>query len=208
LGKKEKESIKNIKTFNPDYISVSWGKDSVVLAHLAIQAGNYNFAWFRNQFENNYCTLVRDCFLKKYEINYVEFNKNVTEKEVINNEINFHLLKIHKQAEQKFGKKYATGIRTQESGIRKITIKKNNIASNNRISPIAHWTTQDIFSYLAKNNLPIHPNYAMLGAGKYNRNKIRVGPLSLASQFGNKEWEQEYYIEELRRKKNKFSFFN
>jgi len=197
MKEKEKRAVDLIKKINPDYVSISWGKDSTVLAHLCYKSGHFNYVWFRNQYENPYCYMVKDIYIKKYNINNFEIFKKVSLENIKNDFINFHSLKCHKIAEKKFGKKYMTGIRIEESGIRKVTILKNGIYSNNRSSPIAFWKNEDIFAYLAFYKLPVHPNYAMLGGGRYNRKNIRVGPLTMASQFGQKQWEKEYYFNEI-----------
>jgi phosphoadenosine phosphosulfate reductase len=195
MAEKESKAIEIIKSFNPDYISISWGKDSVVLAHLCYMAGIYNYCHFTHKADAPYYSIVRDFFLKKYNINYEEIYKNIDIK--INEFFEFHKNNISKIAQQKYGKKYITGIRIEESGKRKLTLKTYGIISKNRCSPLAFWKNKDIFAYLVKYNLPIHPNYAMLGNGRYKRERIRTGPLFMASQYGNETWEKEYYRDEL-----------
>ncbi|TXH99574.1 MAG: hypothetical protein E6Q76_19695 [Rhizobium sp.] len=59
----------------------------------------------------------------------------------------------------------------------------------------------DVFAYLAFHGLPVHPNYAMLGAGRWPREYLRTAPLGgkRGDQFGRAEWEREYYGDVLRR---------
>lgn len=71
--------------------------------------------------------------------------------------------------------------------------------SKNSCRPLAYWTEKEIFAYLAFYDLPIHPNYAMLGGGRFRREKIRVGPHWMGVQFGNDLWEREYYQDILNR---------
>ena len=54
---------------------------------------------------------------------------------------------------------------------------------------------QETKQYLNKYNLPIHPNYAMLGGGRYDRNNLRVDCLAgtQGNGMGRNEWEKEYY---------------
>ena len=59
----------------------------------------------------------------------------------------------------------------------------------------------DVFAYLASRQLPVHPAYAMLGGGRYQRDRIRVSSLGgrRGDGMGRAEWEREYYGDILRR---------
>jgi phosphoadenosine phosphosulfate reductase len=197
MKEKEQKAIKIIQEFNPDYISISWGKDSVVLAHLCYRAGIYNYAHFTHKADALYFENVRNEFLRNYKINYKEFFKDI--KSIINEFFSFHENKISKQASLFFGKKYITGIRIEESAKRKITVMANGVISKNSCRPLAYWSEKEIFAYLAFYNLPIHPNYAMLGSGRFRREKLRVGPHWMGVQHGNELWEKEYYQDILNR---------
>jgi len=93
------------------------------------------------------------------------------------------------------------GVRASESGIRRISRIKHGISTDNVCRPIIDWNEQDIFSYLAYNDLPIHPNYAMLGNGRFERDRLRVDELGgvQGNSFGKSEWEKEYYPDILRK---------
>lgn len=195
---KEKMALKILQEFRPDYFSISWGKDSVVLAHLAFRYDkNSELAHFTHKADALYFDEVRDCFLSRYQMNYHEYSKDI--KEIINEFYDFHKHNIKNLANRELGKKYVTGIRMQESAQRKITVRKNGLYSNNSCRPIAYWTDKEIFAYLAHYDLPVHPNYAMLGGGRFDRDKIRVGPMWMGSQYGNELWEREYYGDILNR---------
>lgn len=62
------------------YVSVSWGKDSVVLAHLCVCAGiDVPFIWIvEKPFFNPDCLPVRDAFLKRFSIRYYEYEIEYT----------------------------------------------------------------------------------------------------------------------------------
>lgn len=62
-------------------------------------------------------------------------------------------------------------------------------------APIGFWKNDDVFAYLKKYDLPVHPNYAMLGGGRYKRESIRVAEIgdTHGSGMGRSEWEREYY---------------
>ena len=68
-------------------------------------------------------------------------------------------------------------------------------------APISAWRESDVFSYLAKNKLPVHPAYAMLGGGRWPRHRLRVAEIgdTHGTGGGRREWEQEYYGDVLRR---------
>lgn len=67
--------------------------------------------------------------------------------------------------------------------------------------PIIDWPTEAVFAYLAHYRLPTHPNYGMLGGGRWDRGRLRVGGSvggSDGDNFGRAEWEREYYGDLLR----------
>jgi phosphoadenosine phosphosulfate reductase len=200
LEYKEQKAMKTIKTFNSNYISISWGKDSTVLAHLCHRANIKKICvWIIvKDIVNPYCYDVRDIFLSRYKIKYEEI---VMER--------WHdgqrwratktLEKGFKKVENKYGKKYISGIRGQESGIRKIVMKLWGEQTDKTCRPLIYWKEQDIFSYLKKYDLPVHPNYGMLGGGRYDRKYLRVASLGIkrGDCFDKEQWEKEYYLSEL-----------
>lgn len=105
------------------------------------------------------------------------------------------------EAEKRFGKRHISGVRAEESGVRKIAMRRWGHCSEHACRPIGWWEVQDVYGYLAKYDLPIHPAYAMLGGGRWPRHRLRVDHLGLtaANQFGRSEWEQEYYGDVLNR---------
>ena len=99
------------------------------------------------------------------------------------------------------GNRYISGIRADESGGRVIRMRRYGLMSKNTCAPLGWWTAADAFGYLAHHNLPVHPAYAMLGGGRWERHQIRVDELAGAGgdSLGRKEWEAEYYGDVLRR---------
>lgn len=53
----------------------------------------------------------------------------------------------------------------------------------------------DVFAYLHKHDLPVHPAYAMTMGGFYDRRWLRVSSLGglRGADRGRAEWEQQYY---------------
>lgn len=197
VEQKALSAIKILGDFSPDYFSISWGKDSVVLAHLAWRYNkNSVLAHFTHAADAPYFNDVRDHFLSSYPMQYHEFSKKIGR---VDEFFDFHALKIKKLASAALGKRYVTGIRMQESPERKIVTRAHGYFSGDSCRPISRWSTDDIFAYLAYHNLPVHPNYAMLGGGRYERNSIRVGPMWMGSQKGKEMWEKEYYGDVLRK---------
>jgi phosphoadenosine phosphosulfate reductase len=195
---KTEAALNEIYKFKAGYISISWGKDSTVLAHLCKDL-QLPFVCFRNKFENPYNYLVRNSFLNKYPINYIEYWSEITDKNYKNGLIEFHTIRAYKKAQKDYGIKCILGIRQDESPSRTLSAMKFGVSSKSKCRPLLRWSIKDIFSYLENFELPVHPNYAMLGGGRYTRDRIRVGPLMMGSQKGAELWEKEYYGDLLNR---------
>lgn len=102
---------------------------------------------------------------------------------------------------RRLGDRHISGIRADESGGRKIRMRNHGLSTPNSCAPLGWWTGADCFGYLATHGLPVHPSYAMLGGGRWDRRHVRVDELagSGGNQFGRAEWEREYYGDVLRR---------
>ncbi len=198
----EERAMRALESFAPDYVSVSWGKDSVVVAHLACRLGlDCPLVWFpAGQIENPDCALVRDAFLARHPMHYREIAAPPLG--------DFHDLHGHDGAQKEFervskvcGERYASGVRADESGTRKLRMRVWGESSQNTCAPIGWWPTDFVFAYLAKYDLPIHPMYACLGDGRWDREHLRVGTLGgyRGRQHGRHEHERSYYGAELRR---------
>lgn len=192
-------AIHEIKSFCDKnyYISVSWGKDSTVLTHLCVVAGcSKNIVSFvcdpssRNAFYDFNNDLVRNYFISKYKLNhYIEVFYPETGKP--------EKIKTMRRFEKNTGlNKCVLGVRAAESGIRKKSLWYHGISTDRKCRPLMKWTTQEIFSYLAINKLPVHPVYGMTGSGRWDRNKLRVDGAIGADgglSHGRDIWEKEYY---------------
>ncbi len=185
------------------YVGVSWGKDSTVVAHLASLLSNpppLVFVRVEPIF-NPDCLLVRDAFLQSHPI--------VTYKEYLTHArrspSGWHasgtLEAGFKQAAADTGAAYISGVRAEESTTREIRCHTHGVSSKNTCAPLAWWSTQDVFTYLAVNKLPVHPAYAMQGGGRWLREHLRVASLGgrRGDGHGRAEWEAEYYGTEVRR---------
>lgn len=190
------------------YASCSWGKDSVVICHLIHRSGlpipvvNLRVSPTRNP----YCDTVRDRFLSRFPLDYHEIPVDYsgcgewfTEWW---NTASYHRWDAGwREAVRWFGRRHISGVRAAESGGRKIRMRCWGQNSPLSSAPIGWWTTPQVFAYLAAHDLPAHPNYAMLGGGRWPRERLRVAELgdTMGQQYGRGEWEREYYGDLLRR---------
>jgi len=208
LNKKIEKSQIEIKKFIQKgncYLGVSWGKDSVVTADIILRSGiNIPIVHLYCIPSHNFeCDKVRNYFLKIYpNCNYKEiivdysniYSSNFcsTDQDKLT-DIEFY--KGFKEAEKLFGINHISGVRGQESNIRTLKMKRWGMTTENTCTPIGYWNDMDVFAYLYKYNLPVHPNYGMLGNGRWKRERIRVAEIGdiHGNGGGRVEWEQEYY---------------
>lgn len=188
------------------YCAVSWGKDSIIVAHLCLQLKkDIPIVWIKvNPIFNPYCLNVRDLFIENNQVkNYYEYEVNcgIDANGIIH--AKGTLEEGFKKAVNNFGENYITGIRSEESAIRTLRSKMYRTTSIKTCAPINYWKYEDIFAYLSYYNLPIHPNYAMLGKGRYDRKHLRVASLGgkRGRERGRYEWENEYYSDYIRKSK-------
>lgn len=204
IAAKVGKAVGVIKAFaeSPAYVGVSWGKDSVAALHLVLSAGvRLPVVWMRIEpIANPDCVLVRDAFLRSYDIDYYEIERHCT-RDASGWHASGTLESAAKEAAKRFGGRRILGIRGDESTTRLLTCFRNGEASKNSCRPLAWWNVADVMGYLAANDLPVHPAYGMLGGGRYERNWLRVA--SIGGQKGRGRdrgaWETEYYGDVLRR---------
>jgi phosphoadenosine phosphosulfate reductase len=188
--------IRNTKSVYKEnvYCMSSWGKDSVVVSHFCALAG-ITIIHIKTKRTHPLCDTVQDEFCKKVKCEIIVIN----ESKYGNNWK--HWGDGIKIASKKYPGKTITGLRGDESGIRSLSKRIYGTSCNNFCRPIISWTADDVFSYLHQHDLPIHPNYAMVGGGRWERGRIRVSSLlgERGNGIGRKEWEEEYYSDEIRR---------
>lgn len=196
LEKKFVETVKTIKAWDTGvgYLGTSWGKDSVVMMHAAAAANlSVPAIWVRmRRRDNPDCELVRDDFLQRFSMEYAE--RNFIYEECSHDE---HWSAVARE----FGNRRLTGLRMDESGMRKMSILHLGIDTGASCRPLANWRNDEIFAWCAIKNLPVHPAYACLGGGRWPRKYLRthgIGGQS-GSNRGRTEWEREYYSDVLTR---------
>lgn len=186
------------------YVGVSWGKDSMVLAHLTWRLRERGvdlpMVWVKVEpIYNPECPAVRDGFLVDHECRYDEI--------VIHcwcDDEGWHasgtLERGFDIARSRYGRAHLSGVRGEESGIRRHRMQRWGCTSPHTCAPIGWWQPEDVFAYIHKYELPLHPAYAMTHGGMWDRRKIRVA--SLGGQrgrgFGRGGWELKYYPDRLR----------
>lgn len=184
------------------YCGVSWGKDSTVIAHMVALSASVPLCWIRVEpIKNPECVVVRDVFLKQFPVSdYYEI-----ERWCAWSSGEWHatgtLESGAKECQQRFGRRYILGIRGDESSGRKLRCKTWGAETENTLAPLAWWTVEDVFAYLVRYDLPIHPVYAMNGGGRWHYSQLRTASLGgrRGDGMGRAEWEKEYYGSELRR---------
>ena len=100
-------------------------------------------------------------------------------------------------AECEHGKRHISGVRAEESRVRRIAMARWGTIGPYAARPIGNWSAVDIFAYLHKYDLPIHPAYAMSMAGHYDRRWLRVSSLGgiRGAERSRADWEAAYYPE-------------
>lgn len=204
LAHKESAALAEIAAWHRpgDFVSVSWGKDSVVALHLALRAAPaIRVAWFpAGSIENPDCVRVRDAFLACHPCAYSEIEAGLSSDEWDRTVGHDGAQREFVRASKGFGGRYLCGVRAEESGMRKLSMRLHGRSTGTSCRPIGWWSHVDVFAYLAKHDLPIHPAYACLMGGALERHRIRVGTIGGhgGTGHGRREWERRYYPEMLR----------
>lgn len=187
--------IRDFSDSGPCYMGTSWGKDSVVALHLLVLSGAsvpvvhiVQDGPHKDPDQHR----VRDAFLSRWSIDYHEII--VEDRGVLQHETG-HAPGLDagiKEAQARFGKRWISGLRADESGVRKLSARKG---LRDSCWPIKWWTAQDVYGWLVLHDLPIHPAYAMTRGGTWDREQIRVSIIGgqKGRGLGRLDWEQHYY---------------
>lgn len=82
-----------------------------------------------------------------------------------------------------------TGVRAQESTARRKHAMTRGDTYENRVTgqiviqPILDWSVNDVWGYIAMNDLPYHPVYDAMAAAGIPRTQQRIGPLPLTPRW-------------------------
>jgi phosphoadenosine phosphosulfate reductase len=207
LNDKENISFSGIELFSKRncYLGVSWGKDSVVTADIALRGGlNIPLVHlYCIPSHNPECDKVRDAFLNIYphciyqEI-IVDYSNLYAQNLCPQDQDRLTDIEWYKgfnKAGELFGARHISGVRGQESNVRTLRMKRWGMSTENTCAPIGYWKDEHVYAYLKEYDLPVHPNYAMLGGGRWNRDRLRVAEIGdiHGTGGGRTEWEREYY---------------
>ena len=180
------------------YIGVSWGKDSVCLAHMATQLlPEWPLVMIRHQLTVPELLNVRNAFLATHKTaRYFEIKIDLTPNDIGGFHLKGSYEKGFRKARQKFGDCHMSGVRGQESRIRALVRKQSGGENKFALAPLIDWTVKDVWGYLALHDLPISPTYAMNFAGQLDRDRLRIADLTFGTEIGDKQqWEHVYYPE-------------
>lgn len=189
------------------YAGVSWGKDSVVLAHLLANLLDERglvipLVWVRVEpIVNPDCVAVRDGFLDRFPGLPYEEIEVWCRQDANGWHAKGTLEAGFARVRDKYGQRHISGIRGDESGQRKARMRAFGTTTPNTCAPIGWWTAQDVWTHLHTFDLSIHPAYACTMGGMLSRDRIRVASLTgkRGRGWGRAEWERTYYKNELRR---------
>jgi phosphoadenosine phosphosulfate reductase len=182
------------------YVGVSWGKDSVVVAHLARRVDpTIPLVWVHERpVANPDCPTVRDAFLAAFPGPYDEIDAWCRQ-----DADGWHATGTIEagfaEADRRHGARHVSGIRGKESGTRTMRMRTYGTTTANTCAPIGWWSGPDVFAYLCRHDLPVHPAYAMSRGGLLDRERLRVSSLGRrhGTGHGRRDWELTYYGAEM-----------
>lgn len=193
LTKESRQIIEDFLNQGPAHVGVSWGRDSVVTAHLARPYG-LPLVYITNKdrpdrLANPDCPLVCDAYLDRWPADYQEIAAP-----------GIHPFRHVENHADEYGipPRRVTGIRADESKMRNLSRAAHGPNTVMSCRPIIGWRSDDIWAYTALHGLPIHPAYAMSFGGMTPRDRLRVHSLGSTSRgvdYGRLEWENHYYPE-------------
>ncbi len=191
------------------WAGTSWGKDSTVIAHMVhrLQLEGYKIpvVWFRATPNlNPDCLLVRDVFLDRLPLrDYSEITCEISlvEKAGVmewGNDEGYN--PVWDAYHREVCPRHILGLRAQESSVRSMRMRRWGAEPFLLLAPIGRFSAADVFAYLHKYDLPVHPAYAATMAGRWERGRLRVAALggAIGRGHGREAWEEHYYGEEMR----------
>ncbi len=211
LARLEEQSVGLLQGWlgaHPDaFVSMSWGKDSVVVGHLASLA-KPDVVLKRARvadWEPAETDWVRNKFLVDHpSVGYEEavYDGRVPQRgepgfEEVHSDPNRRATNIMKKL---IPGRYVSGVRAEEARIRALSLRWHGESTEQTCRPIIRWSAVDVFAYLFREGLPVHPTYAMSYAGLLDRRWLRVHILGStkaqrSAVYGRSmdEWEEDYY---------------
>ncbi len=112
---------------------------------------------------------------------------------------------------RRHGARRITGVRAEESNDRAmrqavawlwerdVGLPTDGTTTRYTCAPLTRWTGDDVFAYLAREDLPVHPTYACTMGGRLDRRRLRVATLGgWRGGPDRRAHEMLYYGEEMR----------
>ncbi|MBK5114307.1 MAG: phosphoadenylyl-sulfate reductase [Candidatus Heimdallarchaeota archaeon] len=182
LKKSHKEPIKNtivdkidhakqiisdaVKEYGDEVeVACSFGKDSMVVVHLALQVKpDIRIFSVMTPFKPQETFEYKDKMIQYYNLNIVEYmSKETVDPDLPKTDPDecCRILKVEPTKEAvKDLQAWICGLRNTEGRTRKDYKEIEEKGGLIKINPILNWTELDIWRYLAINSIPIHPFYA------------------------------------------------
>lgn len=205
MADRARATIRQFSESGPCYVSTSWGKDSTVLAHLLATSGlRLPLVWVRvDGLENPDTFPTRDAFLSSYDVDYHEISIPADGVRRWWHPEGWEATSEHGPdhgftiAAKRFGKRHVSGIRGEESRIRGMVMSRWGEIGPAACRPIGRWTAVDVFAYLHRHDLPVHPAYAHSMGGALDRRWLRVSTIGgvRGADKRRAEWERAYYAD-------------
>jgi phosphoadenosine phosphosulfate reductase len=183
----------------PCYASVSWGKDSTCLAQLCrtlARCGGPVIPLVHVRIEpirTPHLDLVRDAFLAAGDHPYSEWVAACPPAADRADEgLEWRAtLEAFRRAGRRLGcRRYASGLRASESRLRG---RRGTTLRGRTCAPLYRWAAGDVWAYLLRERLPVHPVYAMSFGGRLERDHLRVGAIGGDNSYGRGRHERAYW---------------
>lgn len=191
LGPFEGRALDAIRSFvadGPASVGVSWGKDSVVVAHLAWRVDPGIPLWTASgRVDNPDSPAVRDAYLALTGQRHTRYPW----REGVDDMLGW----VNRHHEPRS----ISGVRADESRSRALSAATHGVSTGRFCRPILRWPVRMVWAYLALYGLPVHPAYAQSLGGVLDRDRIRVHSIGddLGRSVGRREWEAAYYPAEV-----------
>lgn len=157
------------------YVSVSWGKDSIVMAHLVLRCkSSVDLIHWGSEQERHIANFdeVRDDFLKRFGGNYLDVSSDLMDAKLRNVG---RVWSLENGYDGVF-----IGMTKEESRNRRMALSKadkNNIFTYTdglkRCCPLANWTVEDITAYVAAHDLKMLNLYERFGMDIRTSSRIK-----------------------------------
>ncbi|MHA1307026.1 MAG: phosphoadenylyl-sulfate reductase [Candidatus Heimdallarchaeota archaeon] len=146
-------------------IACSFGKDSMVVLHLALKVKpDVKIFTVMTPFKPEETFVYKDQMIKHYNLNIVEYmskEKVAEDLPKTNPDECCRILKVEPTKEAvKDLDAWVCGLRNTEGRTRKNYQEIEEKGGLVKINPILNWTELDIWRYMAVNSIPVHPYYA------------------------------------------------